>query len=95
MSNQYDEVFDVVVIGSGFAGLAAAIEAGTTGASTIVLEKMKGRGGNSGISEGYIAAASTEFQKKQSIIDSPGQMAYDMIKVGIGLNHPDLVRTKC
>lgn len=93
MSAPYDEIFDVVVIGSGFAGLAAAIEAKTAGASTIVLEKMKGRGGNSSISEGYIAAAGTKFQRRDGIRDSPDQMAHDMLKAGLGLNHPDLVRT--
>jgi flavocytochrome c len=92
MANKYDEVFDVVVIGSGFAGLAAAIEAKAAGASTIILEKSKGRGGNSIISEGFIAAAGSVFQKKQSIMDSPEQMASDMKKAGLGLNHPDLVR---
>jgi flavocytochrome c len=93
MAYKYDELFDVVVIGSGFAGLAAAIEAKAAGASTIILEKAKGRGGNSIISEGFIAAAGSLFQKKQSIMDSPEQMASDMIKAGLGLNHPDLVRT--
>ena len=93
MANKYGEVFDVVVIGSGFAGLAAAIEARAAGASTIILEKTKGRGGNSIISEGFIAAAGSVFQKKQSIIDSPECMASDMKKAGLDLNHPDLVRT--
>jgi flavocytochrome c len=93
MENKYDGMFDVVVIGSGFAGVAAAIEAKAAGASTIILEKAKGRGGNSIISEGFIAAAGSVFQKKQSIMDSPEQMASDMKKAGLGLNHPDLVRT--
>ena len=34
-----DETYDVVVIGSGFAGLAAAIEAREAGATVLVLEK--------------------------------------------------------
>jgi succinate dehydrogenase/fumarate reductase flavoprotein subunit len=36
-----DEKVDIIVIGSGFAGLAAAIEAKIAGSSVIVLEKMK------------------------------------------------------
>ena len=42
ISNKWNETADVVIIGSGFAGLAAAIEAKNAGASIIILEKMKG-----------------------------------------------------
>ena len=38
--DKWDESADVVIIGSGFAGLAAAIEAKQAGASIIILEKM-------------------------------------------------------
>lgn len=89
---KYDETVDVIVIGSGYAGLAAAIEAKNAGASTLVLEKGKGRGGNSVISGGYIAAAGTAFQKKAGIDDSPALMAEDMLKSGEGLNYPELVK---
>lgn len=37
---KWDETVDIVVIGSGFAGLAAAIEAKKAGSNVIVLEKM-------------------------------------------------------
>ncbi len=40
MPDRWDETYDVVVIGSGFAGLAAAIVARLAGASVCVLEKM-------------------------------------------------------
>ena len=53
LPEKWDERFDVVVIGSGFAGLAAAIEARLAGASVCVLEKMRVIGGNS-ISNGGI-----------------------------------------
>ena len=39
-TKKWDETFDVIVVGSGFAGLAAAIEAKKAGANVIVLEKM-------------------------------------------------------
>lgn len=38
-TKKWDETFDVIVVGSGFAGLAAAIEAKKAGANVIVLEK--------------------------------------------------------
>ncbi|MFC1930178.1 flavocytochrome c [Chloroflexota bacterium] len=92
MVPQWDEVTDVIVIGSGFAGLAAAIEACNAGASVIILEKMSAPGGNSIISDGGIAAAGTEIQKKFGIKDSPKLMYQDMLKAGLGINYPDLVR---
>lgn len=45
MPAKWDETFDVIVVGSGFAGLAAAIEARAAGAKTVVLEKMPTIGG--------------------------------------------------
>ncbi len=86
------EVTDVLVIGAGFAGLAAAIEARRAGSSVIVLEKMRAPGGNSIISDGGIAAAGTPLQSKLGIVDSPEIMAADMLRAGLGLNHPELVR---
>ncbi len=88
----WSEIFDVVVIGSGFAGLAAAIEARESGASVVVLEKMMAPGGNSVISDGGIAAAGTVLQQKAGYHDSPELMYEDMMKAGMGLNYPELVR---
>lgn len=89
----WDDVTDVVVIGSGFAGLSAAIEATNAGADVIVYEKMKTYGGNSIISDGGIAASGTKLQKKYGINDSCDLMYKDMLKSGLGLNHPELLRT--
>ncbi len=90
---KWDEETDVIVVGSGFAGLAAAIEAGLAGCSVTVLEKMKGFGGNSTISDGCLAAAGTDLQAQAGIADSPQRMYRDMLKAGLGLNQPDLVGT--
>lgn len=85
---------DVVVIGSGFAGLAAAIEAAISGASVIVVEKMLAPGGNSLISDGGIAAPGTAYQLNAGITwDSAETMYNDMMTAGEGLNHPQLVKT--
>jgi len=92
MYSGWDEITDVIIIGSGFAGLAAAIEACNAGASVIILEKMHAPGGNSIISDGGIAAAGTEIQNKLGIKDSPDLMYKDMLKAGLSLNHPELVR---
>ncbi len=83
---------DIIVIGSGFAGLAAAIEAAESGVSVQVLEKMMAPGGNSIISDGGIAAPGTSYQEEAGISDSPELMYQDMMAAGQGLNYPDLVK---
>ena len=89
---KWDEETDIIIVGSGFAGLAAAIEARAAGNSVIILEKMKGYGGNSTISDGVVAAAGTPIQAASGITDSPQRMYDDMLKAGLGLNQPELVR---
>ncbi len=83
---------DVVVIGSGFAGLTAAIAAAEAGVQALVLEKMRAPGGNSIISDGGIAAPGVIYQQEAGINDSPELMYRDMMAAGEGLNYPELVR---
>ena len=90
---QWNEQVDILVVGSGFAGLTAAIEATQSGKNVVVIEKMKSAGGNSIISDGGIAAPDTRLQKKWSIEDSEQMMYDDMLKAGLGLNHPKLLHT--
>jgi flavocytochrome c len=88
----HPETFDVIIIGAGFAGLTAAIEASEAGVSVVVLEKMKAPGGNSIISDGGIAAAGTDLQEKYGYEDSSQLLYEDMMKAGLGLNDPELAR---
>ena len=76
-----EETFDVVVVGSGAAGLAAALEARKAGAEVIVLEKMGSIGGNSVISQGLAAVPGTPQQSEAGIGDNPELMFNDLIKV--------------
>ncbi|MBC7225445.1 MAG: FAD-dependent oxidoreductase, partial [Anaerolineae bacterium] len=92
LPEKWDEEADVVVIGSGFAGLAAAIEAKNAGATVKVLEKMELPGGNSIINGGAIAAAGSPLQAQKGIEDNPDKMLQDMFVAGLYLNHPDLAR---
>lgn len=89
----HDASVDVIIVGSGYAGLSAAIEAHLAGASVLVIEKMAGCGGNSVISDGGIVAAGTRFQQAAGIDDSPEKLAKDMLQAGLKLNHADLVTT--
>ena len=62
-TRNWDETVDIIVVGSGFAGLAAAIEAKKAGANVIVLEKMPTPGGNSIINGGILTATGCPQQK--------------------------------
>ncbi len=88
---KWDETVDVVVIGSGFAGLAAAIEAKKAGASVVVLEKMMVPGGNSIINGGVLAVAGSPLQAQKGIKDSPDLLIKDMLAAGLNLNQMDLI----
>ncbi len=92
LPKKWDETYDVVIIGSGFAGLAAAIEAKNAGASVAVLDKMPMHGGNSVINGGDVCAPGTKMQKENGIEDSPELMLKDMLRAGLYLNHPENAR---
>lgn len=61
---------DIVIVGAGGAGLAAAARAAEIGASVIVLEKMPSIGGNTLVASGYYAAVEPERQGAAGISDS-------------------------
>ena len=84
---------DVVVIGAGGAGMAAAVTAHDLGAKVIVLEKMPFVGGNTVRATGGINAAETPQQAKLGIKDSIEQMYKDTMKGGHNLNNPALLKT--
>jgi flavocytochrome c len=93
--NQRNRTTEVLVIGSGYAGLSAAIEAKLAGASVFVVEKMAAPGGNSIISDGGIAAVNTPEQTKQGIRDSVEHMVLDMRKAAQFRSDPQLVNVVC
>jgi fumarate reductase flavoprotein subunit len=72
------EAFDVVVVGGGGAGLAAAIEARATGRSVVLLEKNERLGGSTAWSIGSISATLTPHQLRRGILDSPADHWADM-----------------
>jgi succinate dehydrogenase/fumarate reductase flavoprotein subunit len=93
-ATQPHRTVDVAVIGSGFAGLAAAIEASKESHSVLIFEKMATPGGNSIYSAGQIAAVASTAQLGSGITDdSVPLMMQDMMAAGDDLNHPNLLRT--
>lgn len=69
---------DVVVVGGGGSGLAAAIEAAQMGRRVLVLEKNPYLGGTTRLSVGSVSACCTPHQRRRGIQDSPEELAEDM-----------------
>src|SRR5262245_6533529 len=65
----WDETADVVVVGLGGAGAAAALQAHESGADVLVLERFEG-GGSTAYSGGVYYAGGTKFQRDAGIEDS-------------------------
>ena len=84
---------DVVVIGGGNAGLAAAVEASNKGAKVILLEKMPMLGGNSIRAGGAFNAVDPARQSKQGIEDSIDKHYQQTFDGGDRKGDPALVRT--
>lgn len=90
MSSAFD--IDVLVIGAGACGLAAAIAAHDAGRSVAIIEKMERPGGNSALSTGSVPAANSRFQREAGIEDSPDRMVADLLRIAPETDDPALVR---
>ena len=75
---------DVLVIGGGGSGLAAAIEAATQGARVTLIEKNPELGGTTAWSIGSFTATQTPQQIARGIEDSPAEHYADMPKFSGG-----------
>jgi 3-oxo-5alpha-steroid 4-dehydrogenase len=94
--SRWDAEGDVVVVGQGIAGGAAAIEAARAGASTLVLERMTRGGGATALSTGITYfGAGTEVQRACGFEDSVEDMkAFVSLSAGSQAD-PERVRLYC
>ena len=83
---------EVLVVGAGACGMAAAISAHDGGASVAIIEKMDRPGGNSSLSTGSVPAAGSKYQSAAGIEDEPEAMVRDLIAISGGTDAPELVR---
>ncbi len=96
----YPEQTDIVVVGYGFAGMNAALEAAEQGAHVVLLEKTEQRGGSLRIAGGTLSGAGTKIQAEQGIEDSP-ELFYEEIvsrnaEIGGEANYlPDVAKYYC
>lgn len=86
------QTYDVVVVGSGGAGLAAAIQACDEGAKVLIVEKMSTIGGNTIKASVGMNAAETRFQKLKGIEDSKELFYQETLKGGQFKNNTVLLK---
>lgn len=84
---------DVVIVGAGGAGLAAAIEAVDNGAeSVVILERTSKTGGSLNFTSGSMSGAETVIQEIDGIEDTIDSYVADIMKNGAGLGNEELIR---
>lgn len=91
-SVKYDEEYDVVIIGSGYAAMAAGVTAAEKGLKVCVVEKMGRVGGNSVINGGLLSVVDSPKQKAEGVKDSVERYMDDSMKAGRNINHIELIK---
>jgi succinate dehydrogenase/fumarate reductase flavoprotein subunit len=82
---------DVVVLGSGAAGLSAALAASAYGARTVLLEKGSEVGGTAALSAGVIWIPRNHLAAASGVADPPGEAERYLASLSNGRQNPALV----
>jgi succinate dehydrogenase/fumarate reductase flavoprotein subunit len=90
-----DDEWDLVVIGSGAGGLAAAVSAAEGGSRVLVFESEREFGGSMALSGGVFCAAGTSVQKAMGLEDSPESYYQHYMDLNQWVLRPSLIRTFC
>lgn len=83
--------YDAIIVGSGGAGLTAAIQAHELGLKVVILEKETKLGGNTNRASSGMNAAETNVQLKNGVIDNVGSFYRETYQDGGRLNDKDLL----
>jgi fumarate reductase flavoprotein subunit len=83
---------EIIVVGAGTAGLAAAAELATRGARVTLIEKSDRIGGTLHVSAGQMSAAGTKLQRARGIVDTPEAHFADAMRISKGTADAALVR---
>ncbi|NKR45198.1 FAD-dependent oxidoreductase [Rhodococcus hoagii] len=90
-----EDNWDVVVIGGGGAGLAAAVSAAEQGASVLLFESQTELGGSTQLSAGLFTAAGTSVQRGLGIEDTAEKFFQHYMDLNHWMLKPGLVRAFC
>jgi fumarate reductase flavoprotein subunit len=78
---EFDAELDVLVIGAGACGLAAALRAAQAGARVGIVEKLDRLAGNSMVSSGSVPGAGTRFQREAGLLDDADAFVEDLLRI--------------
>lgn len=87
--------YDVIIVGAGGAGLAAAVAATTAGARVLVLEAGRRPGWSTAMSGGVVWAAGTALQRAEGIDDNAAAQAAYYLTLNQYKVDPALIRRLC
>ena len=88
----FNKSWDVIVVGAGGAGLAAAVSAAEKGAKVLLVEKMGAVGGNTLLASGLFNAADPVRQKPLGIEDSTDWHFEQTLESAGGRSDPKVIR---
>ena len=77
---------DLVIVGTGISGLAAALDAGRAGANVTVIDMWSVFGGHAVMSGGLVCLVGTPFQRATNVFDSPDLAIRDFLTHGVDAN---------
>lgn len=90
--SELKDSYDIIIVGAGGAGMAAAIQAKEAGANPVILEKMPIAGGNTLKSSAGMNASETKFQEAEGIEDSNDKFFEESLAGGGNTNDQELLR---
>jgi len=88
----WDMEVDLLAVGAGACGLAAAIAGHDEGLQAAVVEKLERPGGNTALSTGSVPGAGSRFQREAGIRDSVETMLADYQRVAGPHDVPEVMR---
>jgi fumarate reductase flavoprotein subunit len=86
------ELWDLIVVGGGSAGMPAALFAARRGARVLLIDHAPVLGGTLWVATGQMSAAGTKLQRERGIVDSPREHYDDVMRISRGTADPELVR---
>ncbi|MFS0894962.1 FAD-dependent oxidoreductase [Microbacterium sp. 179-I 3D3 NHS] len=81
---------DLIIVGAGTSGMAAAIAAGEAGARVALLDAAPEWGGTLHVASGWLSGAGTAIQRAHGIDDTPAAHLDDLMRISKGTIDPVL-----